>query len=215
MEPVIEFTAEGFEPLYVCGGCKMVAVSYLINEGVDARDLAVLCCWCTRCFAAPRKEHRTVCEPCEKIQRAEQEAARLAKMLAVPVVNPAGFEMFFDDRTGRFDEDLDTLADYHLFSVEDDGLTYDDIDWSQALVQPCSKRQVGTPDLLEDLDEAWGSDFTDDSGPYLPSEAAQVKAKELQALLEKEAPVIYEPILTQRIDMAASQANRPKAPSRA
>ncbi len=213
MEPVIEFVAEGYDSLYACGQCRMIVVNRLvpISDGAEPgdRELAILCCWCTRCLAAPRKGHRSVCEDCEKLQRQETNAARHAKLLAMPFAEPAGYEMFFADEINRFGEDLDTLADYILFDVEDGGGTYADIDWSDQVVHPCSKRQVGTPDVLEHLDEAWSSEFTDDSGPYLPSEAARQQAKLLQALLEKDAPIIYEPITTLRIDMAASQAGRP------
>lgn len=141
---VIEFTSpDSATTLYACSTCSLVIPT-------NSREMAERCCTCAAC-GAPTVKRATLCPSCSIEQASKRREVEREKLLALPVVEDDGGPVFVHD-LDRFFADSDQAAD---------ALFDDDMDVADAVVQPCNVVKVGTPDLVEHVEESWSENFED------------------------------------------------------
>lgn len=204
MEPVLEFKAEGSSTvLYVCGQCRMIAFNALIEKGIGgmklgSREDAVACCQCTKCGAPERAEYSTLCERCKAGAEMTKDVERTAKLKALPFTKHLTYPAFCLEGRDTYHQDLASALDEAFYEYKDEGIEEAHIPWDDVIVYPCTESRVYPPSILEHVDEHY--EFED---PHEFSDEVKALAKQLEELLQKQAPVVWYPIFTERVDVAA------------
>jgi len=186
MNNPIEFRSpESDTILYACRGCRLVGSTYSMSA-TQAKRAIEECCTCPNCGKEQPGRHRSYCDDCNKIAQQKREAEWHAKALELPVVEDKGEPVYVGD---RYYETLDEAIEALL----DDG-----VDLTDVVIHPCVVGQCAVPDLIEFIEERWAEQFDEEVDMFLSKSAIEA-INVLTEVLAKEAPVVWQPRMKERI----------------